>query len=98
MKLPKAFKKYFWDVNFEKLDDKKDHVYIITRILGYGGIEAARWMMKHYPKKDITKVAKNSREMSKKAMNFWYLILNLSKNKSCSKKLYLKTQNKLWPY
>lgn len=70
MKLPIFLKKYFWDVKFNKLDDKKNSVYIITRILAYGGLEAARWMMKHYPKKDVVKVAKTTREMSKKAMNF----------------------------
>ena len=43
-KLPPVFKKYFWDVEFEKINPEKRKVYILQRILEYGDEDAVAWM------------------------------------------------------
>jgi len=35
-KLPRFLNKYFWDVEFEKIDLQKRRVYVLKRILEYG--------------------------------------------------------------
>jgi hypothetical protein len=68
-------KKYFWDVDFSSLDLKKYKRYVIERILSLGDLEAVRWMMKNFNRRDVRSVAANSRRLSTKTRNFWKLIL-----------------------
>jgi len=55
MKLPLFLKKYFWDVDFDKLDLSDCPEYIILRLLEYGDIEAIRWLFKNVSKVAIKK-------------------------------------------
>jgi hypothetical protein len=43
-KIPEFLKKYFWDVEFNKIDLKKNRVYILKRILEFGDEKAVAWM------------------------------------------------------
>jgi len=94
MKLPVFLKKYFWDVKFEELDDKKHNRYIIERILGYGGMEASIWMTERYSRKKIIGIVKDVRYLPKQSMNFWCLVFDIPKSQLRSR-LWV---NKLWPY
>ena len=42
--LPQFLKKYFWDVDFSKLDKEMYASFIIERILEEGDEKAAEWM------------------------------------------------------
>ena len=46
MDIPKEFKKYFWDTDFEKLDIQKNKKYIISRLYNFGDIEEIKWLNK----------------------------------------------------
>ena len=46
--LPGFLEKYFWDVEFQKIDLEKCKVYILKRILEYGDEEAVVWMWKNF--------------------------------------------------
>mgnify|MGYP006943673440 CR=1 FL=1 len=97
MKLPPFLKKYFWNVDFSKLDFKKDSFFIINRILEYGDDKALRWLFKNASKKQIKEVVLNSRELTAKSANFWGLMFNLDRNKIlCLKKPYQKMQKTHW--
>lgn len=99
MALPKEFKKYFWDVNFEKLDFRKHPYFVIERFLEYGNPEAIRWMMKIFKKEQIKKTLASRRGISVKSANFWSSIINMPKSKIlCLKKPYQKMQKSHWPY
>ncbi len=74
IKLDAKLKKYFWDVDFNALDVKKNAKYILERILDLGDEEAVKWMQKTFSKKDILNALKNNRKISKKSLNFWNLV------------------------
>lgn len=98
MKLPIFLKKYFEDTEFSKLDDKKNDTFIIARILKNGGLEAARWMMKHYTKKEVAKIVKRSEDLSAKSTNFWCLAIHIPRGEWYLKRPNLKIPNIPWPY
>ncbi|NQU99872.1 MAG: hypothetical protein HQ538_03990 [Parcubacteria group bacterium] len=99
MKLPSFLKKYFWNVDFTKLDLEKDSFFVINRILEYGDIKGLCWLFKKVKRKQIEEVIMKSRELSPKTANFWALFLNLNKNKIlCLKKSYQKMQRTHWAY
>lgn len=97
--LPKQFEKYFWDVDFKKLDEKKRKQYVIARILEYGDLEAVRWLLKKYQNRTIEKTLMTSRSFSERTANFWANYFSLNRNNIiCLKKSYLKRRKELWPY
>src|SRR3989344_4824499 len=53
-KLPEFLKKYFWDVDFEKIDEEKGALFIIHRFLDRGNDKAIRWMWRTYSKNLIS--------------------------------------------
>lgn len=98
-KLPSFLKKYFWDVDFEKIDREQSASYIIHRILDKGNDQAIRWMFRTYDKKEISGVVIRRRGFSAKTANFWADLLGLDKRKVvCLQKPYLKMRQTLWPY
>lgn len=94
-KLPKFLKQYFWDVDFEKIDPEKKPRYVIARILEWGDQEATRWLFQNYDREIIGDVAKQSRELSKRSINFWLTILGLERWK---KEALARKQNAIWNY
>jgi hypothetical protein len=98
-KLPPAFKKYFWDAEFQKINLKERKIYILKRILEYGDEDAVAWMWKNFKKKDIKNALSNFRGYSLKTANFWALILDISrKDVLCLKKYSSKGPKTFWPY
>ncbi len=98
-KLPKFLSKYFWDVEFEKLDLQKRRVYILRRILEDGDRQAVAWMWKNFKKSEIKDVLSNFRGLSPKSANFWAVILNIKKEDvRCLNKSFIETQRQFWPY
>jgi len=73
IRLPKEFKKYFWDVDFKKLSFKKYSFYILERIMRLGDIEALKWLLK-IPRNKILEVVRRSREIDPKTRNFWKVV------------------------
>jgi len=97
--LPKNLKKYFWDVNFVKLDTEKNPDYVIARLLEYGDFETIQWLMRTFGMEEIKKVIFTHRGFSPKSVNFWTLYFNINKEKiACSKKPCKKMQKTHWPY
>lgn len=97
--LPKNLKKYFWDVDFKKLDFKMNPEFIIARILEYGDIAAAKWLFKNFTAEEIKKNIRKSREVSLKSANFWKLFFNLKNSEiACLNKHYQETQKTHWLY
>lgn len=98
-KLPKFLEKYFWDVEFEKINFRKRKVYILKRILEYGDEEAVAWMRQNFKKIEINNALCNFRGYSLKTANFWAFILNIKKEDvKCLSRSFRETQKQFWPY
>ena len=98
-KLPKFLKKYFWDVDFDKLDGQKYSLYVVARLLDKGNQKAINWLLDNYPQELIKKILLTRRGLSPKTANFWALVLGVDKRKVvCLQKPYLKMRQQLWPY
>lgn len=97
--IPLRFKRYFWDSDFDKIDAKKDSLFIIGRILEYGNREAIIWMIKNFKKAELKQVLLKRRGFSQKSANYWAHIFNIPKNKIlCLKKSYQKMQKTHWSF
>ena len=98
-KLPGFLEKYFWEVNFEKIDLEKRRVYVLKRILEYGDEKAVSWMWKNFTESEIKNVLYNYRDLSLKSANFWAVIVNVKKEDvKCLSKSFRETQKQFWPY
>ena len=96
---PTFLKNYFWDVDFPKLNKKIHSRFIIERILEYGDEKALGWMGKNFDLKEIKNVLYNSKNLSRKSVNFWQFIFSLNKNKIlCLKKSFQKKQKLIWKH
>ena len=99
MKLPKFLRKYFWEIDFDKLDFKKRIEYVTSRLLEYGDIDALRWLFRNVPEKKIKEVIQKGRGLSPRSLYFWSFFLNIPKEKIlCLKRSYQKRQRSHWPY
>lgn len=97
--LPNSFKKYFWDVDFEKIDREQSSSYIIHRLLDRGNDRAIKWLFKIYKKDLVKEVIIKRRGFSAKTVNFWADLLDIDKRKVvCLQTPYLKMRQQLWPY
>ncbi len=95
---PKFLKKYFWDVDFEKLNLDKSRLFILKRIFEYGDERAAGWMSKNFSRDEITKLLFSIR-IDPKSANFWALILDIKReNILCLKRRYLAMRKRIWQY
>ena len=98
-KLPTSFKKYFWDVDFNKLNPQNNASYIILRLLDRGDAKVISWLVKNYPKGLIKEIIINRRGLSPKTAVFWALLLGIDQKKVvCLQTPYLKMRQELWPY
>jgi len=79
-KIPNVFAPFLWSYNLENMDLENDKRRIITNVLNWGTKRATSFLFKVYKKNDIKKVVASpmSGEWSKKSLNFWALIFNLS--------------------
>lgn len=88
-KLPKSFKQYFWDVDFEKVNLEKSRPFILKRLLDRGDTKAITWVRQHYTTADIKNLLLTTRDLSAKTANFWADFLGLDKRKVvCLQKPY----------
>ncbi len=97
LKLPSFLHFLFWDVDISKLDLKKDMRYVIERVLEYGDIKEVDWLFSTYSKDDVVYVLKESKRISEKTGNFFYIILDLNESRDsfqCLNKPYTQRQNR----
>ena len=73
IRLPKEFKKYFWDVDFKRLSLRKNTNYILSRLMNFGNQSVFKWLLQ-FPSGVIMKVVQESRELDDKTRNYWTFI------------------------
>jgi len=67
-------KKYFWDMEIDKIDVQKHKKYIIERLLEMGDEQAVSWLKKKFTKKEIIGVIQKNKRLSHLSSNYWDLI------------------------
>ncbi|NOS67518.1 MAG: hypothetical protein HOO67_04110 [Candidatus Peribacteraceae bacterium] len=77
MPIPSAIHRYFWDADLRVLDSQEHKQYIADRLLDKGDVEAARWLVKTYPREHLIHRVRASRQLSPKSRNFWMLYLGI---------------------
>lgn len=98
-KLPKFLEKYFWDVDFAKIDTVRYSQGILARLLEYGDEKAVGWMKKHFSRQQIADVLSKSRLVSPQSANYWAVVLGIEKKRVlCLQKPYLEMRRQHWPY
>ena len=97
--MPGFLEKYFWDVEFGKLNAEAYSQDILSRLLEYGDEKAVSWMKRNFTKHQIEDVLFHYRSVSPQSANFWALIFNIDKRKvMCLQKPYLEIRRRHWPY
>jgi len=97
--LPQFLKKYFWDVDFSKLNKEIYASFVIERILEEGDEKAVKWMRDNFDLNQIKNVLYNSKNLSPKSANYWQFIFDLKRDKIlCLRKSFQKKQRLIWKY
>ena len=76
-KLEQLNKTLFWDVDFKKLDCKKNADFIIKRVLSFGDEKDYSLLQEIYDLGKLKKTAVKIGWADKKTINFWSLIFNI---------------------
>jgi hypothetical protein len=88
-KLPKKLYKYFWDVEPEKIDLKKNGPYVLERILDWGDTKDVRWLKRVYGRDLIADAVRRRRGLSRKSAVFWTDLLDINQQEvMCLQKPY----------
>jgi hypothetical protein len=74
--LPVEFKKYFWDCDFSRLTVKEYPFFITERILRFGNMGSLQWLLDVVGLETVKQVVTGSRNLDKKTINFWTLMLH----------------------
>ena len=98
-KAPLFLKKYFWDIDFNRLNVAEKSIYVIERILELGDEKAIKWLFRKFQKTLIKKVIIGSRGLSPQTASFWSLILDIDQKEiRCLQKPFLRLRQTHWPY
>lgn len=74
--LPATMQKYFWDCDVKELFMADHSQFIIERILNFGDDDALHWLLAHTTRSDLINVVQHSKNLSKKARNFWNIVMS----------------------
>jgi len=97
--IPQELAKYFWDVKPETVNPATHPYFVINRLLDKGGLDAARWVVRTFPKDDIIHTLKTVRDFSPRSGWFWTRYYQLQKEDvACLQASYLTMRRAHWPF
>ena len=75
--VPREFKKYFWDIDFDELDFDKQKNFILGRLLNFGSFETFKWIFKTYKNIEVKNLIniKGRYSLSRNSYLFWLKIV-----------------------
>lgn len=98
-KLPPTLYRFFWDVQAEKVNPSMHPYHVINRLLDKGNMEAARWILRNFPKETIVETLRKMRDFSPWNGRFWARYLNVPEEEvACLHPSYLKMRRMHWPF
>lgn len=71
--IPREFKKYFWDVDFDELNFQKHRNYILERMLNFGAFDSFNWIFKTFNNNEVENLLdkKGKYSLSRNSFLFW---------------------------
>ena len=71
--IPREFKKYFWDVDFDKLKLNKHKNFILGRLLNYGASDKFNWIFTTFKNDEVKSLLLNNgkQSLSRNSYLFW---------------------------
>lgn len=71
--IPGKFRKYFWEVDFDKLDFKQQRNYILERMLDYGTFDSFNWIFRTFSDAEVKSLLdkKGKYSLSRNSFLFW---------------------------
>ena len=94
---PPELNRFFWDCNVGQLDIERNASLILTRLLDYGDLTAARWAWHTYGPERIRDflLGRGRKTLSRKTIAFWRTLLCLD-DEPCLQPSSLKTSRPFW--
>lgn len=77
IRLPKEFKKYFWDVDYSKLSYNQYPKFILERLLKLGDSKAVQWMFKTFSRATLKRYILEAKGLDKRSNELWRLFFGL---------------------
>ncbi|MBD3375391.1 hypothetical protein GF406_10175 [candidate division KSB1 bacterium] len=74
--IPQAYKKYFWDCDFDQLNMADHGLFIAERILNFGNRASVSWLLGQLDKNALSELLESSRNLDKKTRNYWRIMLD----------------------
>jgi len=97
--VPRGLVKYFWDVDPKTLNPGTHPYFVINRLFDKGGLDAARWVVRTFPKDMIIETLKTMRDFSPWNGWFWARYYQLSQEDvACLRPSYLAMRRTHWPF
>jgi hypothetical protein len=84
-RLPKEFKKYFWDVDFSKLSYRQYSKFILERLLKLGDSRAVKWMFKTFSQGTLKRCVLEAKGLDKRSNELWRLFFGLPPAKTAKR-------------
>ena len=71
--VPIEFKKYFWDVDFDKLDLNTQKNFVLERLLDYAAFDSFYWIFKTFSNSEVKSLLDNKgkQSLSRNSYLFW---------------------------
>jgi hypothetical protein len=73
--IPQAYKKYFWDCDFDQLNMADHGLFIAERILNFGNRSSVSWLIGQIDNNMLIKLVETSRNLDDKTRYYWKLML-----------------------
>lgn len=95
--MPEEFHQFFWDCPAVELDVERNAAFILGRLLDYGNLAAARWVLRTYGEDRLRKflLTRGRRTLSRKTIAFWRALLRLE-NEPCLQPSSLEHSRPFW--
>lgn len=79
--IPREFERFFWDVDFEKLNWAEHSEHVIQRVLEKGDLDALRWLSATIGREGIRRhiEKRRGRGLDPRRLRFWEFILEIPK-------------------
>lgn len=91
--------RYFWDVQAENVNPSTHPQYVINRLLDKGNLDAARWVLKSFPKETVINSLRHGPAVDPPTASFWSNYLKISRKDIATNNDYRrKPDPKLWPF
>ncbi len=71
--IPRQYKKFFWDVDFNKLDLEKHRKFILERFLNFGTFDTFKWIFKTFDSEEVQELIdkKGIHSLTRNSFYFW---------------------------